>query len=130
MAAPILNLDSLVDRPTVVINDKEYWLLTLDILPPLDAHRLQFMTQRVAELLGQATPLSEDEERELKTLPDRMCRMVLDAPDDVHQALTDPKRMLIAETAATTFRSGLRIPPLAGPTAAAASSTGESGSPA
>ena len=86
------------------------------------------MTQRVAELLVKPE-LSEDEQSELGKLPDRMCRMVLDAPDGVHQALTDPKRMLIAETAATTFRSGLRIPPLHGPTTPAAPSTGGNGSP-
>lgn len=130
MAVPILNLDSLVDRPTVVIDGTEYWLVTPDILPPLDGHRLQRLMGRVMTLSGQAT-LSEDEERELGGLPDRLCRLVLEAPDAVHQKLDDRRRMLIAETAVTTFRSGLQMAPMAGPASPTARpSTGESGSPA
>lgn len=127
MAAPILDLDSLVDRPTVVIGGKEYWLITLDIMPPLDTHRLQRGMQRVAALLAQAD-LSADDEKELETLPDRLCRMVLDAPDDVHLGLSNRTRMLIAETAVSTFRTGLRLAALTGQEAPSAPSIGESGS--
>lgn len=125
----ILNLDSLVDRPTIIIGEKEYWLLTLDILPPLDAHRLQRWGERVTALMDKPV-LTADEEAELKQLPDRMCRMVLEAPEDVLATLSDRVRMLIAETAVTTFRSGLRrTPPSAAATTAAEDpSTGESGS--
>lgn len=127
MATPILDLDSLVDRPTVVIGGNEYWLITLDIMPPLDTHRLQRGMQRVAALLSQAE-LTDDEQKELEVLPDTLCRLVLDAPDSVHKPLSNRTRMLIAETAVSTFRTGLRLPALTAPNLPAATSTGESGS--
>jgi len=120
MAAPILNLDSLVDRPTVVINDKEYWLKTIDILSPLAGYELQRLMKRSGELLDDkiARELNEDEKKELDAIPNRACRLVLEAPDAVHTSLDkdvphsgDSVRMLIAQTAISTFRNGLTIPP-------------------
>jgi len=124
----ILNLDSLIDRPTVKVHGQEFWLVTLDIMPPLDAHRLQRASERVTELRGKPA-LTEDEERELATLPDRMCRMVMpEAPDTVHASLIDPVRMLIVEAAATTFRNGLQMfpPPAAAPSEAETTETSPS----
>ncbi len=97
MAAPILNLDSLVDRPTVVINGQEYELLTTDILPPLDLHRFSRYSTRIGVLMAKVDLTAEDE-AELDDLPRRMCRMVLEAPDGIHDALTQKQRMKIVES--------------------------------
>lgn len=120
--AKILNLDSLIDRPVVVIKGAEYWLLTPDIMPPLDTHRVQQMFKRVSTLVDKPE-LTEEEQQELKALPDSMCRIVLQAADDVHAGLTDSERMLTVETALTTFRSGQRMTP---PSAAAPAPVAES----
>lgn len=136
MAAPVLNLDSLVDRPTVVINGRHYWMVNIDMLPPLDLHRLIAMQKQIDGLIAKSErgePLEESDQTRLSVLPDEICRMVLEAPDDVHLALDDRKRMLIAKTALQpSFLMALQAPPSTGETtpAAASPSTGESGSPA
>jgi len=129
MAAPILDLDKLVDRPTVVIDGKEYWLLTPDILPPLDSHHFHHMWQRTSELMEKAD-LTDDEKAELGALPNRMCRLVLpEAPDAVHEALTDRKRMVVIGVASRTFFVRSPLTPQAGhATEAASPSTGANGS--
>lgn len=106
-SVPVLNLDSLIDRPVVVIDGKEYQLLTTAILPPIDVWRLSKFSRRLDELTSQAD-LTEDEERELERLPDRMCRLVLHAPDDVHAALNPKQRM---EVLATFIQPPQPLPP-------------------
>jgi len=95
----ILNLDSLVDRPVVLIDGKEYELVTHDTLTPLDAHRVTSMHKRIGVILGKSeqSDLTADEEKELETLPARICRVVLEAPDDIQAALTDKQRTMIID---------------------------------
>lgn len=125
MAAPILSLDSLVDRPVVLIDQVEYELLTPALLPPLDAHRYQRYSERCLKLMDQDT-LTPEEEHELEQLPDKMCRLVLVAADAVHDKLTTRERVRIC----ATF---LRRPPVTPPAGSgepvpALPSTGESSS--
>jgi hypothetical protein len=94
---PVLNLDSLIDRPVVIIDGHEYQLLTQAILPPIDVHRLAKFSRRI-EVLTQQEDLTAAEEAELTALPDRICRLLLEAPNEVHAKLTDTKRMEIAAT--------------------------------
>jgi hypothetical protein len=122
LKTPILDLDTLVDRPVVKIDGHEYELLTHDLLAPIDGHRMSRSYARIGVLLDQPT-LSDDEERELEALPDRMCRLVLDAPDPIHAALTSKQRMAIL----STFSNVLPLRPRAESTAATvALSTGAS----
>lgn len=90
----LLTLDSLIDRPVVVIKGREYLLITNAMLPPLDAHKVQRYANRIDALMKQ-DEVSEAEEQELATLPDKMCRLILDAPDAVQLTLTDRQRMEI-----------------------------------
>lgn len=126
MAAPILNLDSLVDRQTVRIDAQEYELLTVDLLPPLDAHRLSRCANRIGVLMAQAD-LTEAEEAELDDLPKRMCRLLLVAPDEVQQRLTQRHRMAIVATFLTPPQP---TRPLGSDALPAPPSTGVNGSPA
>jgi len=130
MAAPILNLNTLVDRPTVVLDGIEYWLLTYEVLPPLDSYQLQAMNRRVAELMKREDALSEAEILELQALPNRIAHIVLEAPDEVHAKLNDRQRMQIAYAAMTTFLLDLKkSSPASGPALPAAPSTGVTSSP-
>jgi|SRR6185503_16252372 len=98
MAAPntVLDLDHLADRPIVRINGKEYQLLTNNTIPPLSGHRFWKCAARQQALVLAENP-SEDDLAEMAALPDRMCRLVLMASDDVHCGLTDVQRMEIVE---------------------------------
>ncbi len=108
-SVPLLTLDSLTDRPVIVIKGQEYLLITNALLPPLDAHRVQRMSLRIEALMQQET-LTTEEEQELDTIPDKMCRVVLEAPDDVQAGLTNRQRMDIIGTFATapTLMPGMR----------------------
>lgn len=98
MAAPItvLDLDSLSDRPVVIIDKTAYELLTPSVLPPLDAHSLSRYAERLAELMTKDTSTVTDEEKkELAVLPGLMCALVLDAPDEVRAKLNDRQKTAI-----------------------------------
>lgn len=115
MAAPILDLDTFADRPTVLIDGTEYELLTHSLLSPLDGHRMSTAYARISELMEKAA-LTPEEEHELEALPDRMCRMVLEAPEEVHVKLTKKQRMAILSTFSTVLpRARLESTVIQGP---------------
>ncbi len=96
-SVPLLTLDTLIDRPVVVIAGKEYLLITNAMLPPLAAHRIQRLSMRIDELLKQDA-LTKEQEDELDGIPNQMCRIILEAPDAVQKKLTDRQRMDIIGT--------------------------------
>jgi hypothetical protein len=100
MAAPILNLDTLADRPVVNIDGTPYELITHDSLSPLNAHRVSRYHKRIGALLekSEASDLTGDEESELEALPALICRLILDAPAEVQDKLTDKQRALVVST--------------------------------
>lgn len=93
----ILSLDSLVDRPVVVIDDKEYELYTPLSIPKLSMHRIVRLSSR-EEALMQQESLTPEEEAELEAIPSRICALVLDAPETVRAALTPKQRSRIVES--------------------------------
>lgn len=92
----VLDLDRLVDRPTVRINKKEYRLFTIDLLPPIENYQVRKLLKRNDEL-ALKDELSKAEEQELKGLLDKIARIVLDAPDAIHKKLTDRQRVEIVQ---------------------------------
>ena len=54
---------------------------------PASADRVRHQSRTLHELLQRQDALSEAEEREATTLPDRICRQMLVAPDEVHRAV-------------------------------------------
>lgn len=93
----ILDLDHLISADAVLIDSVEYDLLTADMLAPLDGYVMQTFGDRVEQLMKQSE-LSDEERLELERLPDRICRLVLDAPDTVLQKLTTRQRMAVMAT--------------------------------
>lgn len=128
MAAPhpVLDLNNLTDHPVVRIDSVEYELLTPALLPPLDAHRYSRYSARIVKLLEQKEELTADEEKELEDLPDRMCRLVLVASDEVHKKLTSLDRTRICVT--FVHRPLVNPPAESGGPLPAIHSTGESSS--
>jgi hypothetical protein len=113
---PILDLDALVSGASIRIAGTDYPLVTPTRLPPLDGHRFGRYASRIDDL-STKTDLTEAEETELAALPDRMCRLVLRAPSEVHQALDDVQRMAIVEAFMT-------VPPTARTVGATTASPG------
>lgn len=91
---PILDLDTLTPPPSVRIDGHDYVLKVLDGLTLLEHNRLQQVQPRLSVLLDLAVP-SEGELRELAVLLDAVCRLVLEAPDEVQRRLNDPQRMAV-----------------------------------
>lgn len=92
----ILDLASLVDRPVVVIDGHEYELFTFDLLPAMDASRIRRWSACLDALALLPEP-TEADEQEAIDLSDRICRVVLDAPGDIHEKLTQRQRSKIFE---------------------------------
>lgn len=90
----VLDLSKPLPGLPVQIDDQTYTVIAPRMLPPITSHRFLGQLRRLDRLLEQET-LSDDEQRDLEALPDRLCRLILDAPEDVHARLTDAHRMAI-----------------------------------
>ena len=85
-STPVLDLDTLADKPTVRISGKLYRLWSIDTLPPLENHRVRKMLRRIDEL-SLKDDLTAKEDKELTSLFDDVTRVVIDAPEAVHKKL-------------------------------------------
>lgn len=93
MTQPLLDLETLIRRPTVAIDGTRYELLSADELSVLDSHRFHHWG-RDLERLQQEQPEGED----LQLLIDRVARQVLvDVPDEVFAKLTGAQRIAVVE---------------------------------
>jgi hypothetical protein len=93
----VLDLDTLTDRPVVRINQKDYRLWSIDLLPPIENHRIRKLMKRNDEHATKDDQ-TKAEEAELKTIFDQITRVVLDAPDAIHKKLTDKQRAEVIRT--------------------------------
>lgn len=90
----ILELSTLVDRDTVVINGEEFDLRAPAEFSILEFHRIG---KRAASLsaLQAKDGLTDDEIGELSSVLDELCRLVLVAPDEVHLKLREGHKQAI-----------------------------------
>lgn len=92
--AKLLNLDTLTDRPTVIVDGVAYPLRAVDGFSILEFKRHMKAAPRIGELLDRED-LTEDEGAELSRLLDASARRVLAAPADVHDKLNDMQRLQV-----------------------------------
>ncbi len=93
MPEPILNLDTLVVRPTVEIDGKSYEILSVEELSVLDSRRFSLWAGRLDELQS-----SEEDNPELDELVDTITRKVLvGVPDDVFAKLSGTHKVAVVE---------------------------------
>jgi hypothetical protein len=91
--AKTFTLDSLIGTG-VVINGAVYRLLNSQQTPLLKAKEVDQHWKRYGQLALQDS-LTDEEKTEFEQLPDRVCRLVLRAPDDVHKVLDDDQRVAL-----------------------------------
>lgn len=90
--APILDLDTLIERPTIRVNKESYELYSPEEISLLDS---QFFTMKGREIEVLA---KGDDTEALAALIDKVCRRCLvDMPDDVYALLSPPQRTSIVE---------------------------------
>lgn len=126
--APVLEIKKIVDRDVVRFEDQTYELLQADQLSIVEYTRYATLFNRSVELTEkiQNDTITPSEEQELERAVDRMARILLRAPAEVHDQLTSRQRQRIV-------MSFLRLPPMLSLPAAAdqapSASTGASSSP-
>ncbi len=127
MASPTLNLQTIVDRPTVAVDGVAYPLRATDEFSILEYQRHLVDAVRLPELLRCGDALTDDDATELRSLLDRYCRRVLTAPVDVHAKLSDVQRLKIVSVFQQLL--GLRGPILGAKPVAPTMATGANSSP-
>lgn len=106
---PLLNLDTLIERATVVIDGESHEITSPSELSIIDHHRLGRQGSRL-EVLLQKDDASVQELDETKELLDTLCRSVLRAPDEVHEKLTDTHRLQLAQAFTELLMATVRPP--------------------
>lgn len=89
----VLNIDEL-SGPTVAINGTEYPLVRRAFLSPLEARQFAQYGKELEALMA-SPELTDEQAAALGTITDRMCRVILEAPDGVHEILSDRNRVAI-----------------------------------
>lgn len=130
MAEPVLSLDTLVERATVAIDGKPHELRNGAELSILDYHRIGRQGAAVEKMLAQGADLSDAQVSELTRLLDAMLRVVLLAPAEVMDRLSDGQKLQVVQAFSDLQRATAR--PAGGTADAPAEvpSIGENGSPA
>lgn len=136
MAKPLLELETLTERPVVVIKSgtgrarkaEQFEMISPAEFSLVDEHRFGRLAQRFSAIYQQDQDLSEEAAAELGRILDESVRLVLRAPEEVHARLTDRHRALIFQ--AFSQLTGTTTASPASANAEAGRSTGESGSPA
>lgn len=93
--APLLKLDTFVQRPTVVIDGVQYEILSCDELSILDSHRFGMWGRRINAL---AEADDETSEAELNALIDKVARKVaVGIPAEIYEKLSGSHKLAISD---------------------------------
>lgn len=92
---PLLDLDSLLERPLVSVDGVPYELVTPDELTIVEHRRLLKLGQRLEALESKEDPTEADEQEHQEVLG-ALCRKVLVAPASVIEGLSRANRASIA----------------------------------
>lgn len=93
---PLLDLDTLAARATVTIDGSEYELRNAGELSLLEFHRFARKAEEVDGILAKDDD-GEELALRLTELLDELCRLILEAPDEVHRRLKDVLRLRIVQ---------------------------------
>lgn len=95
---PLLDLKTVTGKFHIRIDGVPHFLAHPDSLTLRQWTQLETLAPRIAVLtlaVGKGDTVSEDDERELSVLLDKAARIVLDAPEVVHEKLMDMHRAAI-----------------------------------
>lgn len=89
-------IDQLLDYKVVTLGDKKFEVLNQDALNLLDFRWLLRKLPRLNEIWEKDDPTTE-EKAEFSELLKRFCRMILNAPAEVHETLNDFQRKQVLD---------------------------------
>lgn len=123
MAVPVLSLTTIVEYPTVAIDQALYRLTPPDAFSLFARLALEEKEKRLQALIA-APERSKSDEEEIIALLDTICREVLEAPAAIHDKLRDTQRLLVVEAFIVLPQMSRRTPAATPETASASPSSG------
>lgn len=97
MAKPLLEIETLIERPTIIIDEEAYEIRSPDELSVIDTHRLSSQGRRLNALMSR-DKIKPAEKKELSKLLHAISDFIMvGVPNDIRDNLSDPQRMEIAE---------------------------------
>ena len=97
MAAPLIELTTLIEQPTISINKKLYEILHPDQLGVIDFQRLVSMGSKVSALLKKSDPDAADAAELTEIINNLTDQIMSGVPTDVRSMLTEAQRIEVAE---------------------------------
>lgn len=97
MAKPLLEIETLIERPTIIIDEESYEIRSPDELSVIDTHRLSSQGRRLDALMAKDKLSAVDKKQLSKLLTDISNFIMVGVPDDVGEKLSDTQRFEIAE---------------------------------
>lgn len=120
MNDPLIDISTVIERPTVAIDGTRYEILSPDELSVLDSHRLAAWGRRYDALVAKDAP-TPDEDQEMSDLVISMSKKIMvGVPEEVRAKLTDAMRQAVIEVF-SVLPLGRRLGRLAGAVPATAS---------
>ncbi len=95
--ADLLNIETLIEQPTISINGQRYRILHPDQLGILDFQRLATMAGRVSEFMAKPDIDDFDAAELSQIIADLTDRIMVDISEDVRALLTESQRLAVAE---------------------------------
>ncbi len=97
MAKPVLNLQTLIERPIVEIDDEQYEIASPDELSVVDLTRYGQWGAEITALSQKKKLTSKKQDRLTELLHRLTNGIMVGVPPDVRAKLKDPQRLAVAE---------------------------------
>jgi hypothetical protein len=109
--APLLDLDTLIERPRIAIDETLYEILSPNELSVIDSHRFAVWGRRIDELKKSAVEGDENDEAELEELIAKVARKIcVGVPDDVFAKVQGKQRWAVIDVfTALLLRTQLKV---------------------
>jgi hypothetical protein len=122
-AAPLLSLDTLAERHTILIDGQSYGIKNVKELSAVEYHLFGLKMPRLSALVSKGEDISADEAREVSNILAYLCRVIVVAPPEVHSRLSELQRLQIIDLF-PKLSPQMRNPKAAGASRAEASQIG------
>lgn len=94
---PVLDMQTLVERPTIALNGEEYEILSPQELSVVDYHRFERMGRSIDRLHAKSKLTKKEEERLTGLVAELSDRIMVGVPDEVRASLKDSHRLAVIE---------------------------------
>lgn len=97
MAEPILDLNTLVERPKIKIDGEVYEILSPEELSVVDHQRFGIWGRRIDALMAKPKTTAAEQKELAQILGDLTDRILVGVPEELREKLSDTHRLEVAE---------------------------------